>query len=110
MLLLFCFTFHAERKEQIDKAEEKERLQKEKEQKEQREAEEKSNTDKIKVEEDSKQDGHIEEKVNNEDETVESIRNEKIGDIDDSPLDQVSHLLLIFSFSDLDEDVHHDRF
>ncbi|XP_065878387.1 glucosidase 2 subunit beta [Euphorbia lathyris] len=77
-----------ERKEQIDKAEEKERLQKEKEEKEQKEAEENPNTDKSKVEEDTKQEGHTVEKANIGDETMESIHDDKVGVLEDSPSDQ----------------------
>lgn len=65
-----------ERKEQIEKAEEKERLRKEKEEKEKREAEEKR-----KAEVEAKQE-------NGEDKTTESKDNDKIGSLEDSPLDQ----------------------
>lgn len=65
-----------ERKEQIEKAEEKERLRKEKEEKEKREAEEKR-----KAEVEAKQE-------NSEDKTTESKDDDKIGSLDDYPLDQ----------------------
>ncbi|GMN49631.1 hypothetical protein TIFTF001_018799 [Ficus carica] len=65
------------RKEQIEKAEEKERLRKEKEEKEKREAEEKR-----KAEVEAKQE-------NSEDKTTESKDDDKIGSLDDYPLDQV---------------------
>ncbi|WCJ28785.1 Glucosidase 2 subunit beta [Euphorbia peplus] len=77
-----------ERKEQIDKAEERERLQKEKEEKEQRAAEEISSTDKSKVEEDSKQEEHVVEKADIGDETVGNIHDDEVGVLDDSPSDQ----------------------
>ncbi|XP_062076357.1 glucosidase 2 subunit beta [Humulus lupulus] len=72
-----------ERKEQIEKAEEKERLQKENEEREKKEAEEKN-----KHEDEAKQE-NVEgvEKPNHETET-NSADDEKIGLIDDSPSDQ----------------------
>ncbi|XP_050218001.1 glucosidase 2 subunit beta isoform X2 [Mercurialis annua] len=78
-----------ERKEQIEKAEEKERLQKEKEEKEEKEAEEKAKREKGEIGEDAKQEkGQDVEKTNVEDESSESIHEDAIGVLDDSPLDQ----------------------
>ncbi|XP_002523398.2 glucosidase 2 subunit beta [Ricinus communis] len=78
-----------ERKEQIEKAEEKERLQKEKEEKEKKEAEEKANKEKGEFLEEAKQEKEqAGEKTNVEDESSESIHDDTIGVLDDSPLDQ----------------------
>ncbi|PON95611.1 Glucosidase 2 subunit beta [Trema orientale] len=88
-----------EHKEQIDKAEEKERLQKEKEEKEKKEAEEKS-----KIAEEAKQE-NVEgvEKANDEAETI-SKDDDNIGLIEDSPLDQDA----VNDHDDLDAEVEHD--
>ncbi|KAF2303962.1 hypothetical protein GH714_025307 [Hevea brasiliensis] len=78
-----------ERKEQIEKAEEKERLQKEKEENEKNEAEEKASREKGKVEEEAQQEkGGAMEKANVGDNPAESVDNDKIGVLDDSSLDQ----------------------
>lgn len=78
-----------ERKEQIEKAEEQERLQKEKEEKEKKEAEEKAEKEKIKTEEDAKQEkkeGEIKAEI--EDIGVANTDHEKIGLVEDTPSDQ----------------------
>ena len=78
---------HVELKEQIEKAEERERLQKEKEEKERKEAEEKATGEKSVIEREANE-GQIEEKIYNEVKDVESAHDE-IGVLDDSPADQV---------------------
>ncbi|KAJ9168762.1 hypothetical protein P3X46_020252 [Hevea brasiliensis] len=78
-----------ERKEQIEKAEEKERLQKEKEENGKNQAEEKASREKGKVEEEAQQEkGGAMEKANVGDNPAESVDNDKIGVLDDSSLDQ----------------------
>ncbi|XP_057953342.1 glucosidase 2 subunit beta [Malania oleifera] len=75
-----------ERKEQIEKAEEKERLQKEKEEKEKREAEEKANQEKGEAQEKADQEA---EKPDYEGEKpVENRDDDKIGLLEDSTLNQ----------------------
>lgn len=76
-----------DRKEQIEKAEEKERLQKQKEEREKKEAEENANGEKNRVKEEAQQ-GLTVEKNDVEDKPVESVDDDKIGVLDDSPLDQ----------------------
>lgn len=84
------FTAHADRKEQIEKAEEKERLQKEKEEKERKEAEEKANGEKNAAEEEANQEkGQAELETDNGDKPTESTHLDKIGVLDDSAADQV---------------------
>lgn len=79
---------HEERKEQIEKAEEKERSRKEKEEKEKKEAE-----DKIKFEEETKQEkSEVLEKEDGEDEPTDITYDDKIGSLQDSPSDQVTLL------------------
>ncbi|OAY25615.2 hypothetical protein MANES_17G052400v8 [Manihot esculenta] len=78
-----------EHKEQIEKAEEKERLQKEKEEREKIEAEGKSNSEKSRVEEDTQQEkGEAKEKTDVGNNQAESVSDDKIGAPDDSHLDQ----------------------
>jgi protein kinase C substrate 80K-H len=78
---------HVELKEQIEKAEERERLQKEKEEKERKEAEEKATGEKSPIQKEANE-GQIEEKIDSEDKDVESAHDE-IGVLDDSPAHQV---------------------
>ncbi|XP_008221020.1 PREDICTED: glucosidase 2 subunit beta [Prunus mume] len=74
-----------ERKEQIEKAEEKERLQKEKEEQERKEAEEKANPEKNKVEEEVKHDrSEVVENSDGEHKPIESTYEDKIGILEDS--------------------------
>ncbi|XP_034220653.1 glucosidase 2 subunit beta isoform X2 [Prunus dulcis] len=74
-----------ERKEQIEKAEEKERLQKEKEEQERKEAEEKANPEKTKVEEEIKHGrSEVEENSDGEHKPTESTYEDKIGILEDS--------------------------
>ncbi|XP_030471904.1 glucosidase 2 subunit beta-like isoform X2 [Syzygium oleosum] len=78
-----------ERKEQIEKAEEQERLQKEKEEKEKKEAEEKAEKEKINTEEEAKREkkeGDIKTEI--EDRGIDSMDHEKIGLVEDSPSNQ----------------------
>ncbi|KAJ4838203.1 hypothetical protein Tsubulata_029612 [Turnera subulata] len=78
-----------DRKEQIDKAEEKERLQKEKEEKERKEAEEKANTEASKAEDKANPESELlEDTTGSEDAHTEIIDHDKIGALDDSPKDQ----------------------
>lgn len=79
----------ADHKEQIDKAEEKERLQKEKEEKQKKEAEEKANEKQVKTnEEDTGIENEAEKHSDIEDNFAASIH-EKIEVKEDSPVDQV---------------------
>ncbi|KAL6275115.1 hypothetical protein ACE6H2_018716 [Prunus campanulata] len=74
-----------ERKEQIEKAEEKERLQKEKEEQERKEAEEKANLEKTKVEEEVEHDrSEVVENSDGEQKPTESTYEDKIGILEDS--------------------------
>ncbi|KAF2305202.1 hypothetical protein GH714_003014 [Hevea brasiliensis] len=78
-----------EHREQIEKAEEKERLQKEKEEREKIEAEGKANREKSGVEVEAQQEkGEAMEKSNVGDNPVERVDDDKIGVLDESPLDQ----------------------
>ncbi|KDP21049.1 hypothetical protein JCGZ_21520 [Jatropha curcas] len=78
-----------ERKEQIEKAEEKERQQKEKEEREKKEAEEKANREKNRVEEEAQQEKVLASEKNDvEEKPAEIIDHDKIGVLDDSSLDQ----------------------
>lgn len=89
------FIFIAEHKEQIEKAEEKERLQKEKEEKQEKEAEEKANGENFKAnEEDMGHRNEAEKHLDVEDNAVAS-NHDKIGKIDDSSADQVWLYLLL---------------
>lgn len=91
-VLLF---FHVDRKEQIEKAEEKERLQKEEEEKKQREAEEEANREKSKGEKEANQEkNEVKEQVGSEEEPMESTHDDKIG-----VLDQVRGLVVCLSCS-----------
>jgi len=79
----------ADHKEQIDKAEEKERLQKEKEEKQKKEAEEKGNEKQVKInEEDTGIENEAEKHSDIEDNSAASIH-EKIEVQEGSPADQV---------------------
>lgn len=88
-----CFTYYVERKEQIEKAEEKERLQKEKEEKKKREAEEalskESEPREAEVETDE-----AEHKVGSGDNPTESTHDDIIGTMDNDPLDEVSLVVI----------------
>ncbi|XP_057997146.1 glucosidase 2 subunit beta isoform X2 [Hevea brasiliensis] len=78
-----------EHREQIEKAEEKEHLQKEKEEREKIEAEGKANREKSGVEVEAQQEkGEAMEKSNVGDNPVECVDDDKIGVLDESPLDQ----------------------
>ncbi|KAM3693146.1 hypothetical protein ACJW31_08G144300 [Castanea mollissima] len=78
-----------ERKDEIEKAEEKERLRKEKEEKERKEAEEKANQEKSKTEQEANQGtSEAEEKTNNEEKPIESMHVDDIGTLEDSSADQ----------------------
>lgn len=78
-----------ERKDEIEKAEEKERLRKEIEEKERKEAEEKANQEKSKTEQEANQGtSEAEEKTNNEEKPIESMHVDDIGTVDDSSADQ----------------------
>jgi len=80
---------HVELKEQIEKTEEKERLQKEKEEKQRKEAEEKANGEKRAVKGGANlEKGHAEEKIDIEDKDMEN-KHDEIGVLDDSPAYQV---------------------
>lgn len=78
----FAFTT-TERKEQIEKAEEKERLQKEKEEKQKKEAEESNLKDKQ----------TSEQAKSSEEEAVEVDNQDTIGLLEDSPSSQVMHII-----------------
>ena len=78
---IFCFT-HIEHKEQIEKAEEKERLQKEKEETEKKEAEEAQREKSKSMEE-----------VPSQGQPMESENHDKIGLLENSPSDQVKLVL-----------------
>lgn len=89
----FCKT--SEHKEQIEKAEEKERLLKEKEEKEKREVEEKR-----KAEVEARQEnGEGVVKADGEEKITEGKDDDKIGSLDDSPLDQVRLAFQFIYFS-----------
>ncbi|XP_031389164.1 glucosidase 2 subunit beta-like isoform X2 [Punica granatum] len=78
-----------ERKEQIEKAEERERLQREKEEKERKEAEEKAERERRKTNvEAGEENKEAEIRTEKEGEDTTSPDNDKIGLLDDSPLDQ----------------------
>ncbi|KAK4608179.1 hypothetical protein RGQ29_001829 [Quercus rubra] len=78
-----------ERKDEIEKAEEKERLRKEIEEKERKEAEEKANQEKSKTEQEANQGtSEAEEKTNNEEKPIESMHVDDIGTLEDSSADQ----------------------
>lgn len=85
-----CITFHVERKDEIEKAEEKERLRKEIEEKERKEAEEKANQEKSKTEQGANPGtNEAEEKTNFEEKPIESMHVDDIGTVEDSSADQV---------------------
>lgn len=78
-----------ERKDEIEKAEEKERLRKEIEEKERKEAEEKANQEKSKTEQEANQGtSEAEEKTNFEEKPIESMHVDDIGTVEDSSADQ----------------------
>ncbi|GMY16081.1 glucosidase 2 subunit beta [Fagus crenata] len=78
-----------ERKEEIEKAEEKERLRKEKEEKERKEAEEKADQEKNKAKQEANQGkSEAEEKTDNEEKPIESMHADEIGLLEDSSSDQ----------------------
>lgn len=88
--MLCLFAFHPERKEEIEKAEEKERLLKEREEKEKKEAEEKANEENNKAEQETNQEiGKAEEKTYSDEKATESLHDDEIGVLEDSPPDQV---------------------
>lgn len=88
--MLFCFTFNAERKEEIEKAEEKERLQKEKEEKERKEAEEKTNKEENKAEQEGNPDNIAAvENTDSEEKPTDSMHDDEIGLLEDSSSYQV---------------------
>ncbi|XWS52375.1 hypothetical protein CRYUN_Cryun11dG0064200 [Craigia yunnanensis] len=77
-----------ERKEQIEKAEEKARLQKEKEENKKREAEE-ALRENGKVEDEGKVENEkVEEEVSSEDKSTESTHDDTIGNVEDSSLNE----------------------
>lgn len=78
-----------EHKEQIEKAEEKERLQKEKEEKTRKEAEDIANKERRKIEDELKYEKSREIEQGSETEAAANMPNDKIGFVEDSPLDQV---------------------
>ncbi|KAG2675308.1 hypothetical protein I3843_13G156400 [Carya illinoinensis] len=78
-----------ERKEEIEKAEEKERLQKEKEEKERKEAEEKLNKKENKAEQEADQEiREDEDKTYSEEKPTESLHYNGVGPLEDSSLVQ----------------------
>lgn len=92
---VFCWSL-IEHKEQIEKAEERERLQKEKEEKERKEAEEKAEGEKSRTEvEAGKKIEEGETRAESEGEGSNILDDDKIGLLENSPLDEVR--LLEFS-------------
>ncbi|KAK4762632.1 hypothetical protein SAY86_008400 [Trapa natans] len=77
-----------ERKEQIEKAEERERLRREKEEKERKEAEEKAEKERSKNEEAGNKIQEEEIRAGNEVKGTESHDDDKIGLLEDSPVDE----------------------
>ncbi|KAB1227720.1 Glucosidase 2 subunit beta [Morella rubra] len=78
-----------ERKEEIEKAEEKERLLKERKEKERKEAEEKANEENNKAEQETNQEiGKAEEKTYSDEKATESLHDDEIGVLEDLPPDQ----------------------
>lgn len=94
------FASISEHKEQIEKAEEKERLRKEKEEKLKKEAEEKAGEEKSKANEEDVR--HINEagKYSDVEDNAVASNHDKIGVLDDSPADQV-WLYLLFILRNL---------
>lgn len=82
------FAYTTDHKEQIDKAEEEERLQKEKEEKQKKESEEKANEAKDKADEDTEHRNEAEKHSDIEDNTLEN-NHDKIENLEGSPADQV---------------------
>ncbi|XP_031249367.1 glucosidase 2 subunit beta [Pistacia vera] len=78
-----------ERKEQIEKAEEKERLQREKEEREKKEAEEKAHREKSEsVEEDKQENNDVQEHASFEKKPDDSTPDDKVSVLEHSPEDQ----------------------
>ncbi|KAL6341197.1 hypothetical protein AAG906_032313 [Vitis piasezkii] len=95
-----------DRKEQIEKAEEKERLQKEEEEKKRREAEEEANKEKSKADKEANQEkNEVKEQVGSEEEPMESTHDDKIGVLDQDVEEDKSNSVAEVEHTDKSENV-----